>query len=195
MRAPPPPVCRTFTAVPDDQEIQIQGTDAARRRYRDATEAAVTALRQHAARVEGGETGGASGPDPDPEKALSRALEAFAEAEFELAGSVPFTTEQGDDDEAAEASAFVIIEHRVQMAVLDQPELISAARGAYRRMWPEETGADAEAAVAGVSAAIGEILHAHGWDALLAGTGYLEPRSGEVSIVEVVDLPDWIPSA
>lgn len=197
--------------MPYDQEIEIQGTDAARRRYRDATEAAVAALRQHAAQVEGRETFGPDGPDLA--RALSRALEEFTEAEFELAGSVPFTIDgsgdgssEGDgwihgsdrdehDPGDAEASAFVILEHRVQLAVLDEPELITAARGAYRQMWPEDTEADAEAAVAGVSGAIGEILHAHGWDALLAGTEYLEPRSGEVSIVEVDDLPDWIPPA
>jgi hypothetical protein len=195
-------------AVPDDEELQTQGTDAARDDYRAAVQAAVTALREHAERVLDGEAGP---PGGEADRArLRAALTLVAEAESHLTGSAPFLVDLDDGDEfegingfdagfggEAEfddedhrgASGFVIVEHSLQLAVLDEPGLVAAAREAYRASWPGAVEADAEIAVAGVSAAVGELLHAQGWDALMAGSDYLEPRSGEVSIMEVEDLP------
>lgn len=72
--------------------------------------------------------------------------------------------------------------------MLDEAGLIAAGQSVYAQAWPDDTAADARHAVTTVPAAVAELVHAHGWGVLEAGTEHLRPGSSEMSIVQDDDV-------
>ena len=121
---------------------------------------------------------------------LSRAVAAFAEAEFDWCGSFPVSVrgandEEGDDewedeDDNSDAPVLSVL-GRWDYRIVDPQVLIQEGRAAYLTAWPDDTEDDAEVRVQTTEGAVRELLHA----------GVLQPleqSEGLYSLISIVEV-------
>lgn len=99
---------------------------------------------------------------------LQKALNAFAEAELDWCGSIPVATNEPFDDDpedelvgdpSLEQAPVVSVLGRWDYLVTDAAALMEHGRRSYLKIWPEDTGDDADMRLTTVEGAMSEILH------------------------------------
>ena len=129
---------------------------------------------------------------------LAAAAEAYADAQFDLTGTLPsFETydDEGDDvddDDAEELPppvARLRLVRRTDFAVTDLDAVLAAGRAAYLRVWPDDTAEDAATDVDHLGRAIYQLEHAAGSAALEEIPG-LAPRRSVTWVLDVSDEPE-----
>jgi hypothetical protein len=167
-------------------EEDTQWTAESRRRFAIEVEALVDAVRRH-----GAEVLALTGRQADLQVVfragadLARAARSYADAQFDLTGTIPtFDPDLEDEDEDdededvfADASARLLLVHRAEYAVTDPDAVLAAGRAAYRRVWPDDTEQDAAVDVTSVGRALYQVQHDGGLSALDRVPGLEEVES------------------
>lgn len=128
---------------------------------------------------------------------LTRALDAFADAEFEWCGSFPFSTnsdaESDDHEDGIEDDAtgdVLSVLGRWDFIVRNDSDLIATGRSAYRETWPDDTPEDAEVRVSTAESAAEAIMHGLDVAALKEAPG-LEISQATVTFVRHKGFDDF----
>jgi len=178
----------------DDEvdEVDTQWTDAARASYKRRTEEFVEAIRQHLALnlAREGRQKELLKYAPSQE-ALVQAARSFADAEFDWCGSFPLPLpaddeweddEDWDKDDSHSSGAVLSVVGRWDYRITDEDALITSARAAYLRTWPDDTDEDAEFRIRDAGSAAGELLHGDDLNALNSAEG-LEAHQFAVDVI------------
>lgn len=182
----------------DDQ----QWTPAARERFAEQVGALAEAVQRHGQAILA--LSGRRAETPvlfAANDALAATAEAYADAQFDLTGTLPsFETydDEGDDEADGEAGdaqeqplpvGRLRIVRRTDFDVTDFAAVLAAGRAAYLRVWPDDTTEDAAADVRDLGQAIYQLEHAGGPAALEDVPG-LAPRRSVSWILDVSDEPE-----
>lgn len=176
----------------EDDDFTPWTTDGASRLRLAAAEAA-KALERHAETV--GKLTSKSPPIEliEASNLLLPALLEVAKAQFEFTGSsgplgllfslVPDAEEDEEDKDEPVATTGLSILQRRDYRVSDEASIIAQGRDAYRRVWPDNTDADAAEDVTSLGRALYQLAHDAGtWDVLERLDG-LSPAGGSLVVV------------
>lgn len=194
----------------EQDEIDTRWTDEARESFRTATANLVEAIRRHSAVL-------LDLPETDPEavdeaigeadELLEAAASAYADAQFELSGTVPplgldeedeFSYEYLEDEaepgadpeaepvDAGEPDLKLTVLHRADFVVTDQSAVIQAGKEAYHDTWDP---ADEPVDVADLGEALQQLRQAGGVDALGEAPGVVS-AGATTWVLEATELLD-----
>jgi len=187
----------------DDDTLDTQWTPASRARFVAAGRSLLESIEKQILLMESADVR----TDDESVNSRSRGVEVaaieYAEAYFDFSGHWhPFgfleSFEQddidGDEDEPSESAEVVSVLVRADFGVSDEEAVLDAGRRSYQ----EHSGEDMAAATnkIGLGAAIHQLIHAHGLEALSRTDG-LDPLGGITQVI-VPDAPlefvDGVPS-
>lgn len=128
---------------------------------------------------------------------LAAAAEAYADAQFNLTGTLPSFETYDDEGEGEDYGAEELpppvarlrLVRRTDLDVTDLDQVLAAGRAAYLRVWPEDTMEDAATDVDHLGRAIYQLDHAGG-PAELEHVPGLTPRRSVTWILDVSDEPE-----
>lgn len=173
-------------------EVDTQWTDAAKASYERRTEEFIEAIRRHLALnlAREGRQKELLKYAPSQE-ALFQAARSFADAEFDWCGSfpLPLPSDDGwendddwDDDDSPSGGSVLSVVGRWDYRITDEAALVTSARAAYLRAWPDDTDEDAEFRIRDAGSAAGELLHGDDLNALNSADG-LQPHQFAVDVI------------